>query len=199
MSLTDHEQDVVQDAGISDDTTDVIPDLHEHQRETRRPGEAVFTLLMLAGSVALLWNAYGISGFEALSAPGTVPMATTLVMTVAAAIIAFRTVRLPRISGETFLVQILPVVIIVMVALLVGYALLLKPLGFLPTSALFMIVSIKFLWRRGWGGTLLVSLGALLGIYIVFRLIFTVLMPAGIVPEGEILQYFRNIFAAGGA
>lgn len=190
MSSTDHEQDTTQDGAG--------PDLHEHQRPTRRPGEAGFTLIMLAASIALLWNAYGISGFESLSSPGTIPMATTFAMSVAAAMIAFRTVKLPRISGETFAVQILPLVIILVTALLVAYAALLKPLGFLPTSALFLIASIKLLWRRGWGITLLVSVATLLGIYIVFRLIFTVLMPAGIVPEGEMLQFFRNLFHAGG-
>lgn len=190
MSATDLEKDATQDV----DT----PDLHEHQRSTRRPGEAGFTLLMLVASVLLLWNAYGISGFEALSSPGTIPMATTFVMVIAAAMIALRTVRLPRISGETFVAQILPPMIILMTLLLVAYAALLKPLGFLPTSALFLIVSIKILWRRGWRVTLLVSTLTLLGIYIVFRVIFTVLMPAGIVPEGEMLQFFRNLFQAGG-
>lgn len=190
MAPTDREADATQDLDI--------PDLHEHQRATRRPGEAAFTLLMLAASVVLLWNAYGISGFEALSAPGTVPMATTFVMTVAAAMIAIRTVRLPRIADERFGVHILPVVILIMAALLVAYAVLLKPLGFLPTSALFLIVSIKLLWRRGWGLTLLLSFATLLGIYIVFRLVFTVLMPAGIVPEGEMLQFFRNLLDSGG-
>ena len=34
-------------------------------------------------------------------------------------------------------------------------------------------------------------------IYIVFRLVFTVLLPEGIVPEREILAFFRNLMAGG--
>jgi putative tricarboxylic transport membrane protein len=30
-------------------------------------------------------------------------------------------------------------------------------------------------------------------IWLVFRLVFTVLMPPGIVPEAKILQFFRNL------
>ncbi len=190
MTPTDRDTDALRDIEI--------PDPHEHQRATRRPGEAAFTLLMLAASLVLLWSAYGISGFEALSSPGTVPMATTFVMVIAAAMIALRTIRLPQISGETVAKDILPIAVILVAALLIAYAVLLKPLGFLPTSALFLIVAIKTLWRHGWAMTLVVSFGSLIGIYIVFRVIFTVLMPAGVVPEGEMLQFFRNIFHAGG-
>lgn len=173
-------------------------DPHEHQRATRRPGEAGFTLILLGASLVLLWNAYGISGFDGLSSPGTIPMATTFIMCIAAAMVAFRTVRLPRLKTETMAEYIVPLVIVLMGLLLLAYAALLKPLGFLPTSALFLTSAIKLLWRRGWGITLLVSLGSLAAIYVVFRLIFTVLMPAGIVPEGEMLQILRNLIHAGG-
>lgn len=189
MSRTDHDTDALQDF----DTVD----LHEQPRDTRRPGEAVFAILMLALSLFLLWSAYGISGFEALSAPGTVPMATTLVMVIAAAMIALRTLRLPMISGETFMQQILPPVLIVMALMLMAYGVLMKPLGFLPTSALFLIVAIKLLWRRNWGMTLAVALGALIAIYVIFRIVFTVLMPSGIFPEAEMLQFFRNLLGGG--
>lgn len=189
MSPTDHDTDAMQDFEAAD--------LHEAPRDSRRPGEAVFAILMLAFSLFLLYSAYGISGFEALSAPGTVPMATTLIMVIAAAMIAWRTSKLPQVTGETFMQQILPPVLIIMVLLLVAYGILLRPLGFLPTSALFLIVSVKLLWRQGWGRTLAVALGALLIIYIIFRIIFTVLMPAGIFPEAEMLQFFRNLFGGG--
>ncbi|MCQ0972113.1 tripartite tricarboxylate transporter TctB family protein [Paracoccus sp. TK19116] len=176
---------------------DEVDDLHEHPRDTRRPGEAAFTLLLVAFSLFLVWSAFGISGFEALSAPGTVPMATTLIMVITGGIIAWRTVRLPQSVGEAFGRDILPPLLIVMALLLLGYALLLRPLGFLPTSALFLILAIKLLWRQGWMRTLLVSLGALVLIYFVFRIVFTVLMPAGIVPEGEMLQWVRNLIPGG--
>jgi putative tricarboxylic transport membrane protein len=93
--------------------------------------------------------------------------------------------------------DILPPLAIVIVLLLVAYGLLLRPLGFLPTSALFLIAAIKILSRRGWGFTVAVSLGSLVLIYLVFRIVFSVLMPAGIVPEGEMLQALRDLFGGG--
>ncbi|MCX7646095.1 MAG: tripartite tricarboxylate transporter TctB family protein [Rhodobacteraceae bacterium] len=168
-------------------------DPHPHARPDRHPGEAAFSVLMVLASLVLLWEAYGISGFEALSAPGTVPMATTAVMAVCAAIVMLRTFRLPRAEGEGFWKVVLPRPVIVVALLLVGYALLLRPLGFLPTSLLFLVIAVKYLSRRGWGFTLAVSAGSLLAIYLVFRIVFTVLMPPGIVPEGEMIQFFRDL------
>lgn len=177
-----------------DGTSDATPGGYEGQR---RPGELVFGALMVIGSFVLLWNAYGISGFEALSAPGTVPMATTAVMVVTSAIIFLRDLRLPRVAGESVAKDILPGVVLIIALMLVAYGFLLKPLGFLPTSALFLIAALKLLARRGWLWTAFVALGSLLLVWIVFRIVFTVLMPAGIVPEAEVIQAVRNLFSGG--
>jgi putative tricarboxylic transport membrane protein len=166
-------------------------------REKRRPGELGFALLLTAGSLFLLYNAYGISGFEALSSPGSIPMATTLVMVIAALIVALRTARLPKLTTQTLSKDILPVTVILFVGFLIGFGVLLKPLGFVPTAALFLIVSIKVLARKGWGHTLAVALGSLAVIWIVFRVVFTVLLPSGIVPEAEFIQIFRTLLSAG--
>ena len=173
-----------------DGTSDATPGGYEAER---RPGELGFAIFLCAASVFLLWNAYGISGFDALSAPGTVPMATTFVMVVSAIIVVLRTARLPMVSGETFRRDILPGVVLIFALFLVAYAVLLRPLGFLPTSALFLIAAIKLLSRRSWAFTLTVSLGSLIAIWLIFRIVFTVLMPAGIVPEAEFIQIFRNL------
>ena len=37
----------------------------------------------------------------------------------------------------------------------------------------------------------------LIVVWLIFRIVFTVLMPAGIVPEGEIIQVFRNLIGGG--
>jgi len=185
--------------------TKVNPDNHDATSDAspggaptrRRPGELGFALFLLVASIGLLWNAYGISGFEALSAPGSVPMATTFAMAVSALIVVIRTAPLAKVETETLRKDILPRVVIVFVVLLVAYAWLLKPLGFLPTSALFLIFAIKTLARRGWRFTLVVSLGSLLAIWLIFRIVFSVLMPAGLVPEAEFIQLFRDLF--GGA
>ena len=177
-----------------DGTSDATPGGYDTQR---RPGELTFGVLLFLASLGLLWSAYGISGFEALSAPGTVPMATTAVMVVTALIVVLRSARLPATPDETLSRDILPLAVVLFAVLLVAYGLLLKPLGFLPTSALFLITAIKFLGRRGWVWTLTVSLGSLILIWLIFRIVFTVLMPAGIMPEAEFIQFFRNLVNGG--
>ena len=159
----------------------------------RRPGEAAFATLMALASLFLLWNAFGISRFEALSAPGAIPMATTFAMLVTATIVLVKTLRAPVDTRETFFRDILPPNVILTTVMLVAYAFALKPIGFLPTSAVFLIASIRLLGRRSWGFSIGIGLLSLLGLYLVFRIVFTVLMPAGIVPEGEILAWFHRL------
>ena len=190
----DRQEDSRGAANHHDGTSDATPGGYARKR---RPGEAGFALFLLLASLFLLWQAYGISGFEALSAPGTVPMATTAVMAVSALIILIRTWPKPRVSSETLARDILPLRVVVLVAMLVGFGLALKPVGFLPSAALFLILAIKYLARRGWGFTLAVSLGGLAAIWLIFRIVFTVLLPAGIVPEAEFIQLFRDLLGGG--
>ena len=178
------------DADHHDGTSDAIPGGYAQKR---RPGELGFAIFLTLASLYLLYDAYGISGFQALSAPGAIPMATTAVMLVSAVIIAVRTAALPRVSTETFRHDILPTLVIAFIALLAVFGVLLRPLGFLPTALLFLILSIKLLSRKGWRYTLAVSVASLVVIWIVFRVVFTVLLPAGIVPEAEFLQLLRNL------
>ena len=177
-------------------TSDATPGGYEN---ARRPGETAFAVFLVLFSLALLWNAYGISGFEALSGPGTVPMLTAAIMLITGGLALWHTLRLPLVPTETVARDILPRQVLIVFVLLILYAILLRPLGFLPTSALFLIVSVKVLGRYGWGFSILVSVGTLALVWIVFRLIFTVLMPEGIVPEGEFIQMFRNIFSRSAA
>lgn len=182
------------DTDHHDGTSDATPGGYV---EKRRPGEFGFALFLTAASLFLLYSAYGISGFEALSAPGAIPMATTFVMAVSALLVTVRTSRLPRVTTETLSKDILPVMVILFVAFLILFGLLLKPLGFVPTAALFLTVAIKVLAQKGWGYTLAVSLGSLIAIWIIFRVVFTVLLPAGIVPEAEFIQFFRTLLSGG--
>lgn len=160
----------------------------------RQPGELVFTLALLSASLFLLYSAYGISGFEALSAPGAVPMATTGVMVITGLVILRDTLRKERATTQTLRRNVLPAVVVVPIAMIAGYALLLRPLGFLPTSALFLVVMVRFLSRRSWAFCLAVSAGTVIVIWAIFRLIFSVLMPQGIVPEGRIVAFITSLF-----
>lgn len=182
------------DPVMSDLVADVPP--AAGMAHLRRPGETLFMAILAAVSLVLLWSAYTISGFGELSAAGTMPMVFTAVMSVTAIADLVRTIRKKRMSDETVARDILPLTVVAVILLIAGYALLLKPVGFLPTSVVFLFLAISLLSRRGpffaaW--TTLVSVAL---IYVIFRLVFTVLMPEGIVPEGEIIAAVRNL--AGG-
>ena len=82
-------------------------------------------------------------------------------------------------------------------AMIAAYAVLLRPLGFLPTSFLFLLIMTKALSGRSWFFCLWTSVVTLAAIYLVFRIVFAVLMPEGIVPEGQIIAWFRKLLSGG--
>lgn len=166
-----------------------------HDKNSRLPGEGLFTILLAVISAFLMYKAYEISGFEALSAPGTFPMAIAAVMLITSMLIALRTVRLPRSTIVTSMAEILPWRVLFMVVMIALYAVAVQPLGFLPTSFIFLFVSMQVLKRGNPLKNLAIAAFSLLLVYGVFRLIFSVLMPEGIVPEREIIAWFRNLFS----
>jgi putative tricarboxylic transport membrane protein len=166
--------------------------------QPRRPGELVFNIAMVVGSLFLLWSAYGISGFEALSAPGAIPMVTTAIMVLCGGLILRDTLRKGPVQGETIAKDILPMPVIVTIAAIAAYALVLKPLGFLPTSFLFLTVLVRYLSKGSLLRSAVISLVTVAVIYLLFRIVFTVLMPPGIVPEGEIIAWFKALFSGKG-
>ena len=178
-----------------DGTSDATPG---GEQGRRRPGELLFAAVMVAASGYLVWTAWGIEnpfGPNGLSSPRSIPLASTTVMVIAALLVLANTARLPLDRTESIRREILPVTVILFAAFLVLYGILLRPLGFLPTSGLFLVVAIKLLARRGWAWTLSISLFSLFVIWLIFRIVFTVLMPSGIVPEAEAIQFFRDLFS----
>lgn len=180
-----------------DGTSDATPG---GEVDRRRPGELFFAAFLLAASLYLVWSAYGIEnpfGPNGLSSPRSIPLATTAAMVISAALVLLKTARLPLDRAETIAKDILPPVVLIFAVFLILYGIVLRPLGFLPTSALFLIAAIKILAKRSWVWTLTVSLGSLIVIWLIFRIVFSVLMPAGIVPEAEFIQLFRGLSNGG--
>jgi putative tricarboxylic transport membrane protein len=153
----------------------------------RNPGEAVFAVLMLAFSVFLFWHAYRISGFSSLSSPGAFPMAVTAAMVVSACVIVFRTLQMPAAASGSFRTEVLDGTLALFAALNIFYAVALEPLGFVLTSFLFLFASILLLHKRGPGPALLYAVVSVVAVYIIFRLIFKVVLPEGILPERQLL------------
>jgi putative tricarboxylic transport membrane protein len=163
---------------------------------SRNPGETVFAVLMLACSVFLFWHAYRISGFKSLSSPGSFPMAVTATMIVSSAVILFKTLQMPAAAPGAFKAEILNPTLGLFVALNFFYAFALEPLGFVLTSFLFLFSSIYLLHRRGPWPALLSAVISVVAVYVIFRLIFKVVLPEGIIPERQLLAMFGDWLAA---
>ncbi|HRJ68281.1 MAG TPA: tripartite tricarboxylate transporter TctB family protein [Beijerinckiaceae bacterium] len=156
---------------------------------TRRPGETVFTVMMLLLSIFLLWNAYKISGFSSKSSPGAFPLAATLVMVVAGLVAVFNTLRLPEgpKGFSAFRSQVAPNLVLAFAGLILFYGLALESVGFILTSLAFLFAGMLLLHRQGIGRSLMYSVLSLALVYVTFRLVFKVVLPEGIIPERRIL------------
>lgn len=162
-----------------------------HVQRRRLAGEVVFALLLLASSLFLFWHSYKISGFSSYTSAGAYPMVTTAVMSISAIIIVFQTLRIARAEsapGQSllfqFYTQVTPTLIVVFALSIVGYMMLLEPLGFVISSYLFLVISMWLLGSRRLLINLLVSAAAIGFIYIVFQTIFSVAVPKGTLIQG---------------
>lgn len=170
---------------------------------TRRPGETVFGWLMLALSAWLFFEAWRISGFESLSSPGAFPMATSFVMVIASVLTIVRN-RKERVPGAAplgfkarwsrFTGQVAPPIVLVYVAIIVGFAVLLEPLGFVLAAGAFLFVSMLFLAGGGPLRAAAISIFSLVAVYAIFRLLFQVVLPEGILPEREWMAALERWF-----
>lgn len=163
----------------------------------RKPGETGFNILVLLGSVFLFYQAYKIAGFSALSSPGAIPLAASSIMVISACIIVMKEFARPKAEGgmPAFFKQILPFTIAVMCGLIILFAVVLQKVGFVLTGFVFLWASIWFLQKRGPLSAALIALLCVLVIYVLFRLIFQVILPEGIIPERDIIASVKHMFA----
>ncbi len=153
------------------------------QPNTRRTGELLFVILLGAFSVAAFYEAFLIAGFDSLSSAGVFPMIASGTMVLSGLFILVDTLRKERDKKTerpiaSFL-EIAPVTLIVMTALVAGYLVVMPYLGFLVTSAIFLGLSVKYLWGRGWIISAVISIGAMTVVYLLFRVVFEVVLPRG--------------------
>ncbi len=157
--------------------------MHEATRP-RRPGEVLFAVFLLLVSLVILQQAYAISGFSSLDSAGVFPMLAGATMVGAMVAVLWQLYRSMAPAGEgsawrfaRFGREILPPTVIVFLVLVVAYMLALERAGFLISSLVFLFLSIWFLYRRNPVLVAAISVGSLAAIYVVFRYIFTVLLP----------------------
>lgn len=153
------------------------------EQRTRRPGELVFSLILLVFSLLACWQAWRISGLSSLSSAGVFPMIATFTMAISGLFIAAGTARARpdavRGAWQRFAAEIMPWRLVVFTLLIIGYMLALEPVGFLLSSFGFLFLGMSFLYRKGVLANLAVSAGSLAVIYFIFRHVFSVVLPRG--------------------
>lgn len=152
----------------------------------RPPGEIGFTIVLMAGSAFLLWQAFAISGLESITSAGVFPMLAALTMLVTAAVALLQGLRRPAPvldNGEGIATalsrRLTPPALLGFTATITAYMLLLEPLGFMVSSYLFLVGSMALLGSRRWWMNVLVSAAVLGAIVLVFQTVFAVVLPQG--------------------
>ncbi|MBL1375877.1 tripartite tricarboxylate transporter TctB family protein [Zobellella iuensis] len=154
-------------------------------KKTRKlhPGERLISWLLLLFSLFLFHQAYRISGFGGLSTPGIFPLFASGVMVACMLYLVCDNWRIARAGQEqksrleTVLGKLLPLKIVLFTLMIVGYMLLLQPLGFLLCTFLFLVLSFLYLGRLGLVKAILIAAGAVGAIYAIFHYLFQVVLP----------------------
>ncbi|MCS6995836.1 MAG: tripartite tricarboxylate transporter TctB family protein [Casimicrobiaceae bacterium] len=149
-------------------------------------GELALAVVLLLASALLLWQAYRISGFASLTSAGAFPMLASAVMLGTAAITLARALRAriattatPSAAAPPTRAPLMSRTLVVFLGAIVLYLLLIERLGFVVSSYLFLTGSMWLLGSRRIGFNLLVSAVVLGIILLVFRVIFSVVLPKG--------------------
>lgn len=172
-----------------------------HSKHVKKPGELIFSILLLLLSIGFAWQAYQISGFSGLSTPGAFPLAAAIIMVFASIIVVISDLRRGhavegnlKAKWRAFITEVVPTPVSVFFALVLVYALLFDSLGFLPSSLIFLVLAKQYLHRAHAFKTIALSFLSLLVIWVIFRLVFSVVLPEGIVPVREFLAFFQHMF-----
>ncbi len=155
---------------------------HEGLPGARRPGELVFACLLVGFAGWALWLSWAISGATGLAKPGVFPTLASAAMLASGLFVLRDTVRAeqgPR-GWAAFRMAVLPMRVLVTIGLVAVYVGIMPWLGFLAASALFLFTAIAYLWRRGPVLSAAVTVGALISVYLVFRIAFQVVLPQGV-------------------
>ncbi|HSN80139.1 MAG TPA: tripartite tricarboxylate transporter TctB family protein [Rhodoferax sp.] len=164
-----------------------------HTLRRRLPGELVFSIVLIAFSLFMLWQAYAISQFTSITSAGAFPMFVAMVMLLSGLKAASETFKLtpePGKAGESvwqqFVRQITPGMLVQFVITIAAYMFILERAGFVLSSYLFLVVSMWLLGSRKLLLNLWVSALSLAVVYVIFQTIFAVVLPSGTLLQGLI-------------
>jgi len=149
-----------------------------------RAGENGFSWLLLLFSLFVLVQAYLISGFSSISSAGTFPMGASAVMVIAMVSILVNNRRFKKMVADGFKNElrqatkmVLPGVFLIYSLVIIVYMVLIEPLHFLPSSFVFLLVSMIYLKGSTALKSVLISVLTLGFIWVIFQYFFRVVLP----------------------
>ena len=147
-----------------------------------RPGEKIFSILLVLFSGFLFFESYKISQFKNLVTSGAMPMFASTLMFVSSIFILINTFSKNKtLKQNSFQVikYLFPLRFILFVLLIFLYTFVIQYLGFLLASGIFLFISVWSLWEKGPLPAILISLSSIATIYLLFRIVFKVILPIG--------------------
>ena len=147
-----------------------------------RPGEKIFSILLVLFSGFLFFESYKISQFKSLVTSGAMPMFASTLMFVSSIFILINTFSKNKtLKQNSFQVikYLFPLRFILFVLLIFLYTFVIQYLGFLLASGIFLFISVWSLWEKGPLPAILISLSSIAIIYLLFRIVFKVILPIG--------------------
>lgn len=147
-----------------------------------RPGEKIFSILLVLFSGFLFFESYKISQFKSLVTSGAMPMFASTLMFVSSIFILINTFSKDKtLKQNSFQVikYLFPLRFILFVLLVFLYTFVIQYLGFLLASGIFLFISVWSLWEKGALPAILISLSSIASIYLLFRIVFKVILPIG--------------------
>ncbi|MBZ9566291.1 tripartite tricarboxylate transporter TctB family protein [Modicisalibacter tunisiensis] len=149
-----------------------------------KAGERAFNALLLLLSVGVLYEAYQIAGFDLPNSAGAFPILLGVIMIGSMIAILWGQRHHPKPDtrgvldeARQFIHEHFPLTIVVFSAMAIAYLLLLRPLGFIIATALFLFVSQVYLRRGRFLAALIITAVATGVIYALFKLLFQVYLP----------------------
>lgn len=155
-------------------------------------GEIFFLLILAAAGIGMFGMSFGfqVSRIDSSGGPALFPRIVIVILLVFVIIrITMISKNKEELSRKFHFVEIFQGSRLVFLLLFLGYALLMKPLGFVISSSLFLIASVTFLHKKQYGEGITVKKGLILYpvivaavtvLYYIFVYKLNVLLPGGI-------------------
>ncbi len=155
-------------------------------------GEIIFLIVLAAAGISMFGMSFGfqVSRIDTSGGPALFPRIVIIILLV---FIAMRIVMISKDKEEKekkfHFLEMFQGSRLIFLFMFLGYALLMKPLGFVISSSLFLIIAVTFLYKKQYGERITVKKGLILYpailicvavLYYIFVNKLNVLLPGGI-------------------